>query len=345
MCLCHLCVSPPCLHRFCSDCIVTALRSGYVTPVSPVCVTVTCVCHCHLCVSPVCVTVTCVCHCHLCVSPVCVSPQCLHRFCSDCIVTALRSGYVTPVCVIVTFVCHLCVSPVCACVTCVCHPSVCTASAPTVLSLRSGAGMALSPVSPVCVTCVCHLCVSPQCLHRFCSNCIVTALRSGYVTPCLHRFCSDCIVTALRSGYGIRVPKAGGSGAPGILGRGGSALGTPEPPGPSRKRSRASDDSGPDPRPSPGQARRPAGSSEIELVFRPHPLLVEKGEYCQTRFVKTTSNATVDHLSSTWRRRHPGGGPPLGPLNGSLTLELVNEKFWKLSKPLELYYAPTKEQK
>ncbi|XP_014118569.1 PREDICTED: E3 ubiquitin-protein ligase RING2-A-like, partial [Pseudopodoces humilis] len=117
------------------------------------------------------------------------------------------------------------------------------------------------------------------------------------------------------------------------------SLGTPpEPPGPSRKRSRASDDSGPDAeaeaaaegagpggggagpggRGSP-EAEAEAGSSEIELVFRPHPLLVEKGEYCQTR--------------------------PFPPLNGSLTLELVNEKFWKLSKPLELYYAPTKEQK
>ena len=31
-------------------------------------------------------------------------------------------------------------------------------------------------------------------------------------------------------------------------------------------------------------------------------------------------------------------------LNGSLTLELVNEKYWKVRKPLELYYAPTKDQ-
>lgn len=62
--------------------------------------------------------------------------------------------------------------------------------------------------------------------------------------------------------------------------------------GPSRKRSRASDDSGPDPDPetshegggrgSPEPGAEP-GSSEIELVFRPHPLLVEKGEYSQTR--------------------------------------------------------------
>ncbi|XP_050161956.1 E3 ubiquitin-protein ligase RING1 [Myiozetetes cayanensis] len=156
--------------------------------------------------------------------------------------------------------------------------------------------------------------------------------------------------------------------------------------GPSRKRSRASDDSGADPdaeappegpgnggRGSP-EAEAEAGSSEIELVFRPHPLLVDKGEYSQTRYVKTTSNATVDHLSKYLALRialeeAPPPGPDPGPglehvsekqytiytttsatsaftpLNGSLTLELVNEKFWKLSKPLELYYAPTKEQK
>ncbi|XP_067169901.1 E3 ubiquitin-protein ligase RING1 [Apteryx mantelli] len=151
--------------------------------------------------------------------------------------------------------------------------------------------------------------------------------------------------------------------------------------GPSRKRSRASDDSGPDPDPetshegggrgSPEPGTEP-GSSEIELVFRPHPLLVEKGEYSQTRYVKTTANATVDHLSKYLALRialeeAPAPGPEAAgledvsekqytiyittaggaftTLNGSLTLELVNEKYWKVSKPLELYYAPTKEQK
>lgn len=43
---------------------------------------------------------------------------------------------------------------------------------------------------------------------------------------------------------------------------GGGTLGPPSPPG----------------APSP-----PEPGGEIELVFRPHPLLVEKGEYCQTR--------------------------------------------------------------
>uniref|UniRef100_A0A8C3GN81 RING-type E3 ubiquitin transferase n=1 Tax=Cairina moschata TaxID=8855 RepID=A0A8C3GN81_CAIMO len=135
--------------------------------------------------------------------------------------------------------------------------------------------------------------------------------------------------------------------------------------GPSRKRSRASDDSGPEPdpeaaaeaggrgSPEPGAE---AGGSEIELVFRPHPLLVEKGEYSQTRYVKTTANATVDHLSKYLALRialeeAPAPGPEAAgledvsekqytiyittaggaftTLNGSLTLELVNEKYWK----------------
>ncbi|XP_043533877.1 E3 ubiquitin-protein ligase RING2-B-like isoform X1 [Chiloscyllium plagiosum] len=147
--------------------------------------------------------------------------------------------------------------------------------------------------------------------------------------------------------------------------------------GPSRKRSKASDDSCPDL----DNSREGAGSpdvgvdscSEIELVFRPHPVLVEKDEYSQTRYVKTTANATVDHLSKYLALRIAleeqqkslgnnavsleevsekqytiyitTSGGQFTTLNGSLTLELVNEKYWKVSKPLELYYAPTKEQK
>ncbi|KAL7858718.1 hypothetical protein AOLI_G00188200 [Acnodon oligacanthus] len=157
--------------------------------------------------------------------------------------------------------------------------------------------------------------------------------------------------------------------------------------GPSRsKRQRGSDDSEAE-----GESRRPPGqspTSEIELVFHPHPLLANTQHYSQTRYVKTTANATVDHLSkylalrialeeqqsdthSNTQRpaeeetgtREEGGGSSLqnvsekqytiyittaggqfSTLNGSLTLELVNEKYWKVSKPLELYYAPTKEQ-
>ncbi|KAM3597092.1 uncharacterized protein V6R79_025809 [Siganus canaliculatus] len=174
---------------------------------------------------------------------------------------------------------------------------------------------------------------------------------------------------------------------------------TPSEAGPSRKRPRASDDgsggeadSG---SPTPPLRRRKEGpGSEIELVFRPHPQLVHAQDYSQTRYVKTTANATVDHLSKYLALRvaledgksngdaedrgdddNDGGGGgadeeagsgegsrlssvsekqytiyimtrggQFSTLNGSLTLELVNEKYWKVRKPLELYYAPTKDQ-
>ncbi|XP_038135688.1 E3 ubiquitin-protein ligase RING2-A-like isoform X1 [Cyprinodon tularosa] len=180
---------------------------------------------------------------------------------------------------------------------------------------------------------------------------------------------------------------------------------TPPEAGPSRKRQRASDDgSGPEAdsgSPTPPLRRHKEGPvSEIELVFRPHPQLVNATDYNQTscfyRYVKTTANATVDHLSKYLALRialeerqtdgqienrgkeergdktEEGGsggasrsgegsslsnisekqytiyittkGGQFSTLNGSLTLELVNEKYWKVRKPLELYYAPTKEQ-
>ncbi|XP_022613187.1 E3 ubiquitin-protein ligase RING2-A-like isoform X2 [Seriola dumerili] len=183
---------------------------------------------------------------------------------------------------------------------------------------------------------------------------------------------------------------------------------TPSEAGPSRKRPRVSDDgSGPEAdsgSPTPPLRRHKEGpASEIELVFRPHPQLVHAQDYNQTRYVKTTANATVDHLSKYLalrialedrrtngeaedrdREREEGGGGEEGgaeeggetggaagggegssltnisekqytiyimtrggqfsTLNGSLTLELVNEKYWKVRKPLELYYAPTKDQ-
>ncbi|XP_012688372.1 E3 ubiquitin-protein ligase RING2-A isoform X2 [Clupea harengus] len=165
--------------------------------------------------------------------------------------------------------------------------------------------------------------------------------------------------------------------------------------GPSRsKRPRESDESGAEvdgqSLTPPRKPRRNNNKSEIELVFHPHPLLVNTERHSQTRYVKTTANATVDHLSKYLALRialeerqtdqpaeEPGvgetasggegsrAGPPgrlldisekqytiyittssgqFSTLNGSLTLELVNEKYWKVNKPLELYYAPTQDQ-
>ncbi|XP_034016651.1 E3 ubiquitin-protein ligase RING2-A-like isoform X2 [Thalassophryne amazonica] len=162
---------------------------------------------------------------------------------------------------------------------------------------------------------------------------------------------------------------------------------TPSDAGPSHKRPRVSEEgSGPEAdsgSPTPPQRRHKERSlSEIELMFRPHPQLVQPQDYNQTRYVKTTANATVDHLSKYLALRialedkqtkgeveEAGGGGAsaegsglstisekqytiyimtragqFSTLNGSLSLELVNEKYWKVRKPLELYYAPTKDQ-
>ncbi|XP_066065498.1 E3 ubiquitin-protein ligase RING1 isoform X2 [Chamaea fasciata] len=285
--------------------------------------------------------------------------ECLHRFCSDCIVTALRSG-----------------NKECP---------TCRKKLVSKRSLRPDPNFdaLISKIYPSRDEYEAHqdrVLAKLSRLHN--QQALSSSIEEGLKMQAMHR------AQRVRK-LAAEADSAAFSGAEEPL----EALGTPpEPPGPSRKRSRASDDSGPDAeaeaapegagpggggagqggRGSP-EAEAEAGSSEIELVFRPHPLLVEKGEYSQTRFVKTTSNATVDHLSKYLALRialeeapppGPDPAPALGdvsekqytiytttsggaftPLNGSLTLELVNEKFWKLSKPLELYYAPTKEQK
>ncbi|KAG7276180.1 hypothetical protein CRUP_030604 [Coryphaenoides rupestris] len=152
--------------------------------------------------------------------------------------------------------------------------------------------------------------------------------------------------------------------------------------GPSIKRTKTSDDSGLDME---NAAENPAGdsvmeggASEIELVFRPHPTLMEKDDAHNSvefvpRYIKTSGNATVDHLSKYLAvrlaleelRRNteanpvnveaasekqytiyiPSAASSFTVLNGSFSLELVSEKYWKVNKPMELYFAPTKEHK
>lgn len=146
--------------------------------------------------------------------------------------------------------------------------------------------------------------------------------------------------------------------------------------GPSNKRTKTSDDSGLElDNNNAAVAIDPVmdGASEIELVFRPHPTLMEKDDSAQTRYIKTSGNATVDHLSkylavrlALEELRSKGESNQMNldtasekqytiyiatasgqftVLNGSFSLELVSEKYWKVNKPMELYYAPTKEHK
>lgn len=104
---------------------------------------------------------------------------------------------------------------------------------------------------------------------------------------------------------------------------------------------------------------------EIELVFMPHPnemtsdnTLMRALRDNTTRYIKTTANATIDHLSKYLATRlaidigselperlynfciyaSPSSGQFV-LLSGSHTLRFVNDKYWKINKPLEMYYS------
>jgi E3 ubiquitin-protein ligase RNF1/2 len=104
--------------------------------------------------------------------------------------------------------------------------------------------------------------------------------------------------------------------------------------------------------------------SEIEVVLRPHPTS-PRYDNLQTRFIKTTTNATVEHMSKYLAMRtavekrkalqnadaHAGipdesysvfvataGTVDMLPLPGDLSLAQVSEKYWKSTRPLELLY-------
>ncbi|XP_075231319.1 E3 ubiquitin-protein ligase Sce [Lycorma delicatula] len=106
---------------------------------------------------------------------------------------------------------------------------------------------------------------------------------------------------------------------------------------------------------------------EIELIFMPHPTemgadtpLMKALKDNSVRYLKTTSNATVDHLSKYLATRlaldlgneigiterslnfciyvAPSPGQHVA-LSGSQTLRQVNDRFWKLNKPLEMFYS------
>ncbi|VVD05847.1 E3 ubiquitin-protein ligase RING1 [Leptidea sinapis] len=111
----------------------------------------------------------------------------------------------------------------------------------------------------------------------------------------------------------------------------------------------------------------PLNPNEIELVFKPHPTemtgdnqLMRALRDSSVRYLKTTANASVDHLSKYLAMRLtldldaelpeayrllnfciyvvPSPGQFV-PLAGSQTLRQINDKYWKVNKPLEMYYS------
>ncbi|XP_005106874.1 E3 ubiquitin-protein ligase RING2 [Aplysia californica] len=105
--------------------------------------------------------------------------------------------------------------------------------------------------------------------------------------------------------------------------------------------------------------------NEIELIFKPHPQDCDGDPSSQTRYIKTTGNATVDHLSkylairlsidtssdcdeeevSSGSRFDIFVASPPGHfvlLSGTTNLEHVKDKYWKVNKPLEIFYSVRK---
>ncbi|WAQ97190.1 RNG2A-like protein [Mya arenaria] len=116
--------------------------------------------------------------------------------------------------------------------------------------------------------------------------------------------------------------------------------------------------------PEPSQPEQAQPLSEIELVFKPHPKdCGDKQE--EARYIKTTANATVEHLSkylairlsievqseldpsSADDKRYAiyiaASGDNYILLPGNITLEQVNDKYWKVNKPLEMFYSLCKK--
>lgn len=114
----------------------------------------------------------------------------------------------------------------------------------------------------------------------------------------------------------------------------------------------------------------PIENGEIELVFRPHPLemneeneLIRELKDSSIRYIKTTANATIDHLSKYLAMRltlanrtgeletelpsslnnftiyiAPTPDQYIG-VGGGLTLEQINDKYWRVNKPMEMFYS------
>uniref|UniRef100_A0A8C5XKR1 E3 ubiquitin-protein ligase RING2 n=1 Tax=Microcebus murinus TaxID=30608 RepID=A0A8C5XKR1_MICMU len=216
--------------------------------------------------------------------------------------------------------------------------------------------------------------VSPRSLHSelMCPICLGRLKNTMTTKECLHRFCADCIITARnRLQRGKKQQIENGSGAEGTGDSShcsNASAHSNQEAGPSNKRAKTSDDSALElDNNAAAVAIDPVmdGASDIELVFRPHPTLTEKDNRAQKRYIKTSGNTTVDHLSkylavskgeSNQMRLDTASekqytisiataSGQFTVLNGTFSLELVSEKYWKVNKLMELYYARTKEHK
>lgn len=124
-----------------------------------------------------------------------------------------------------------------------------------------------------------------------------------------------------------------------------------------------------------GEAAAGLQAGEVEIIFKPHaclaPDVASRLGDAGTRFIKTKVEASIDHLSQylvlrlgsdlgfapdningdedvspdkevvglkIYVYQTPGPGTELIELTGPETLEMVLEDYWKVTKPMELFY-------
>ncbi|ESO11968.1 hypothetical protein HELRODRAFT_184809 [Helobdella robusta] len=259
---------------------------------------------------------------------------------------------------------------------------------------------------PICLDMLKNTMTTKECLHRFCQECIITALRSGNkeCPTCRKKLISkrslrpdpnfDALISKIypcRDEYDAHqervLAKLKQTMNPAALtqnieeGLRQQALSR-------NQRKKVTDSESNDtPRKHHGNSDESAGENsmcgdvssegpstgrptnksppEIELVFKPHPSHSDSNS-TQVRYIKTTSNASIEHLSKYLAMRialekqqiNPGArilsNPPSDKYNifistslaegllllpGNLSLAQTSEKYWHSTKPMVLYYA------
>lgn len=272
---------------------------------------------------------------------------------------------------------------------------------------------------PICLDILKSTMTTKECLHRFCHDCIITALRAGNkeCPTCRKKLVSkrslrpdpnfDALIAKIypnREEYDImhekvleRLHKKQSSGNSGSRRRRSikqqssnanvhseesqQSHEIAEPSSGShanRKRTISDDSDEVESRTTTSErshAHTADGNDDVELILKPHP---RETAHQSHRFLKTTANATVGHLSKYLSTRLGvevnGGAVQKSPesvvnefnlfmasaetkpgtssassnnsssggfmqLSPNQTLEIIIERFWKQNKPLELFYA------
>ncbi|XP_075590985.1 E3 ubiquitin-protein ligase RING2 [Dermatophagoides farinae] len=259
---------------------------------------------------------------------------------------------------------------------------------------------------PICLDMLKSTMTTKECLHRFCHDCIITALRSGNkeCPTCRKKLISkrslradpnfDMLISKIypsREEYDAQQERVINSVNKHFVQnieetlrmqalnrtRGKKSLNNDDD---SVENRRMRNDSNGFPNEN-NSDNHDDNVQEIELIIKPLPQVERRDPSLnQTRFLKTTTTATINHIAKYLKMRYnfessedddgvrndddhhhnntnngiktgdksmhfhftlyiAAGPGQYNPLQGSVTLSQVDDQYWKANKPLELFYA------